>query len=199
LSTPSEGAPVSAAIESPAFRTRNVATAFAGLVLVAGCFARFGLEPEAFIGSFFAVVLLVLSVIDLEHRIIPDRIVLPATAVVLASQLVFFPGQGLEWVLASIGAALFFLLPILVYPQGMGMGDVKLALLMGAALGKVVSVALIIGMVSAVVPGLYLLARHGRSARKMGVPFAPFLALGSVIALFAGEWLLEAYLGVLRS
>ena len=69
------------------------------------------------------------------------------------------------------------------------MGDVKLALLMGAALGKLVSVALIIGMVSAVVPGIILLARHGRSARKMGVPFAPFLALGSVIALFAGEWL----------
>jgi len=125
LSTPSEGAPVNAAIESPAFRTRNVATAFAGLVLVAGCFARFGLEPEAFIGSFFAIVLLVLSVIDLERRIIPDRIVLPATAVVLASQLAFFPGQGLEWVLASIGAALFFLLPILVYPQGMGLGDVS--------------------------------------------------------------------------
>ena len=70
---------------------------------------------------------------------------------------------------------------------------------MGAMLGKVVSVALILGLVIGVVPGVYLLLRHGRAARKMGIPFAPFLALGSVIALFAGEWLLDAYLGLLSS
>jgi leader peptidase (prepilin peptidase)/N-methyltransferase len=75
----------------------------------------------------------------------------------------------------------------------MGMGDVKLALLMGAALGKTVPVALMLGMVAALVPGLYLLARHGSAARKMGVPFGPFLALGSVVALFAGHPLLHAY------
>jgi len=104
-----------------------------------------------------------------------------------------------EWALAALAGSGFLFAAALAYPAGMGMGDVKLALLMGAMLGKVVSVALIIGMVSAVIPGMYLLARHGRSARKMGIPFAPFLALGSVIALFAGEWLLDAYLGVLRS
>jgi leader peptidase (prepilin peptidase)/N-methyltransferase len=81
----------------------------------------------------------------------------------------------------------------------MGMGDVKLALLMGAMLGKVVAVALILGMVIAVIPGLYLMIRHGRAARKMGIPFAPFLALGSVVALFAGASLLDWYLGVLGS
>jgi prepilin signal peptidase PulO-like enzyme (type II secretory pathway) len=118
-------------------------------------------------------------------------------AVKLVAQMVRDP--SIEWPLAAFLAAFFLFVAAVIYPAGMGMGDVKLALLMGAALGKVVSVALIIGMVSAVIPGLYLLARHGRSARKMGVPFAPFLALGSVIALFAGEWLLEAYLGVLRS
>jgi leader peptidase (prepilin peptidase)/N-methyltransferase len=184
LSTPSEGAPVSAAIESPAFRTRNVATAFAGLVLVAGCFARFGLEPEAFIGSFFAAVLLVLSAIDLEHRIIPDRIVLPATAVVLASQLVFFPGRGLEWVLASIGAALFFLLPILVYPQGMGMGDVKLALLLGAGLGAAVVSALVVALLAVFLVACAILLRGGRDARRRTIPFGPFLAFGGLVALF---------------
>jgi leader peptidase (prepilin peptidase)/N-methyltransferase len=75
----------------------------------------------------------------------------------------------------------------------MGMGDVKLALLMGAALGKSVSVAMMFGMVAALVPGLYLLARHGQAARKMRIPFGPFLALGSVVALFAGHELLRAY------
>jgi prepilin signal peptidase PulO-like enzyme (type II secretory pathway) len=75
----------------------------------------------------------------------------------------------------------------------MGMGDVKLALLMGAALGKSVSVALLAGMIFALVPSVVLLARHGSAARKMGIPFAPFLALGSVLALFAGSQLLHAY------
>ena len=88
---------------------------------------------------------------------------------------------------------------MLVYPAGMGMGDVKLALLMGAALGKLVAVALMLGMIFALVPGIYLLARHGRAARKMGIPFAPFLALGSFVALFAGDFLLDWYLGILAA
>jgi leader peptidase (prepilin peptidase) / N-methyltransferase len=77
------------------------------------------------------------------------------------------------------------------------MGDVKLALLMGAMLGKAVGVALMLGMFAALVPGLYLLARHGSAGRKMAIPFAPFLALGSIVALFAGEQLLDRYLTLL--
>ena len=73
------------------------------------------------------------------------------------------------------------------------MGDVKLALLMGAALGRTVPVAMMIGMVAAVVPSIYLLARHGKAARKIRIPFGPFLAFGSVVALFAGHALLQAY------
>jgi leader peptidase (prepilin peptidase)/N-methyltransferase len=79
----------------------------------------------------------------------------------------------------------------------MGMGDVKLALLMGAALGKAVTVALMLGMIFALVPAVVLLARHGSTARKMGIPFGPFLALGSVVALFWGDALLDAYLTLL--
>ena len=78
------------------------------------------------------------------------------------------------------------------------MGDVKLALLMGAVLGRNVAVALMVGMVAALVPSIFLFARHGSAARKMGIPFAPFLALGSVVALFAGGWLLDAYLSLLN-
>jgi leader peptidase (prepilin peptidase)/N-methyltransferase len=80
----------------------------------------------------------------------------------------------------------------------MGMGDVKLALLMGAALGRTVPIALFLGMLAAMIPAVVLLARHGTKARKMGVPFGPFLALGSVAALFAGNHLLSAYLGLLH-
>jgi leader peptidase (prepilin peptidase)/N-methyltransferase len=91
------------------------------------------------------------------------------------------------------GPRFFLFAAAVAYPAGMGMGDVKLALLMGAALGKFVSVALFAGMIFALVPSVFLLARHGSSARKMGIPFAPFLALGSVVALFAGGALLHAY------
>jgi len=169
----------------------------AAALLVAACVRAFGLTFYAAIAAFFCCVLVAISAVDLEHRIVPDRIVLPATVVVLVAQMVRDP--SLEWPLAALGAALFLFLAVLVYPAGMGMGDVKLALLMGAMLGKLVSVALMVGMVSALVPALYLLARHGQAARKMGIPFAPFLALGSVIALFAGEWILDSYLGVLGS
>jgi leader peptidase (prepilin peptidase)/N-methyltransferase len=79
----------------------------------------------------------------------------------------------------------------------MGMGDVKLALLLGAMLGRTVPIALLAGMIAALVPSAVLLARHGAAARKMKIPFGPFLALGGVIALFAGHAILDAYLGLL--
>jgi leader peptidase (prepilin peptidase) / N-methyltransferase len=164
-------------------------------LLVAACVLDFGLTFEAAIAAFFCCVLVAISAVDLEYRIVPDRIVLPATAVVLIAQTLRDPSP--EWLLAAFGAALFLFLAVLAYPAGMGMGDVKLALLMGAALGKHVAVAMMIGMLAALVPGIYLLARHGQAARKMGIPFAPFLALGSVVALFAGGALLDWYLGFL--
>lgn len=164
-------------------------------LLVAGCVLRFGLSLHAAIAAFFCCVLVAISAVDVAHRIVPDRIVLPATVLVLAAQTVRDP--SIEWPLAAFGASLFLFLAVLAYPAGMGMGDVKLALFMGAALGKPVVVALMLGMLAGVVPGLYLLARHGRAARKMGIPFAPFLALGSIVALFAGDSLLDWYLGLL--
>jgi leader peptidase (prepilin peptidase)/N-methyltransferase len=160
--------------------------------LVAGCFVKFGLGGEAFLASFFCVVLVVLSAIDLEHRIVPNRIVIPAAAIVLVAQTALQPSP--EWALGALGASGFLFLAALAYPAGMGMGDVKLALLLGAMLGRLVGVGLMLGMLAALVPSVYLLARHGSAARKMGIPFAPFLALGALIALFAGHSLLDAYL-----
>jgi leader peptidase (prepilin peptidase)/N-methyltransferase len=160
--------------------------------LVAGCFVAFGLSGKAFVASFFCVVLVVLSAIDLEHRIVPNRIVLPAALVVLVAQTALEPSP--EWALGALGASAFLFAAALAYPAGMGMGDVKLALLLGAMLGRYVSVGLMLGMVAALVPSVVLLARHGSAARKMGIPFAPFLALGALVALFAGQPLLDAYL-----
>ena len=165
-------------------------------LLIAGCVFAFGLTAEAAISSFFCAVLVAISAIDLEHRIIPNRIVLPATVVVLVANTLRDP--SLEWIIAALAASGFLFTAALIYPAGMGMGDVKLALLMGAALGKTVPVALMAGMVAAMVPSLVLFARHGSKARKMGIPFGPFLALGSVVALFWGHAILDAYLSTLH-
>ncbi|HET8651397.1 MAG TPA: prepilin peptidase [Gaiellaceae bacterium] len=176
---------------SPLYPAVELTTA----ALVAACVLAFGVSGEMLVAAFFCAVLVAVSAIDLIHRIIPNRIVIPAFVAVLVAQTLLQPGP--EWALGALGAAGFLFLAALAYPAGMGMGDVKLALLMGAALGKAVAVALMLGMVSAVVPAVFLLARHGSKARKMGIPFGPFLALGSVVALFWGDALLGAYLAFL--
>jgi len=165
-------------------------------LLVAGCVLAFGLTAEAAIAAFFCAVLVAVSAIDLEHRIIPNRIVLPATVVVLVANTA--RDLSPEWAIAALAGSGFLLAAALVYPAGMGMGDVKLALLMGAALGRTVSAALMVGMLAAMVPSLVLFARHGSKARKMGIPFGPFLAIGSVVALFWGHDLIDAYLSTVR-
>ena len=162
--------------------------------LVAGCFLNFGFSARAFVAAFFVSILVVLSAIDFEHRILPDVIVLPATAIVLAAQVALFPDRSVEWVAGALGASLFLFLALLAYPKGMGMGDVKLALLLGAALGKTVTVGLMVGMFAALIPGVVLIARHGAAGRKAAIPFGPFLAFGAVVAVFWGERLLSAYL-----
>jgi leader peptidase (prepilin peptidase)/N-methyltransferase len=147
------------------------------------------------VAAFFCAVLVTISATDLSHRIVPNVIVVPAAASELVAQTALDPSA--EWALGAFGASFFLFLAALAYPKGMGMGDVKLALLLGAMLGRTVPVALMLGMLAALVPSFVLLARHGSAARKMGIPFAPFLALGAVIALFFGDRLLDAYLSLL--
>jgi leader peptidase (prepilin peptidase)/N-methyltransferase len=161
--------------------------------LIVACFVVFGLSADAVVAAFFCTVLVAISAIDIERFIIPNRIVLPAAAIVLVAQTALDPSP--EWVLAGLGAAAFFFLAALAYPGGMGMGDVKLALLLGFMLGRTVPIAIFVAMITALVPSIVLLARHGKAARKMRIPFGPFLALGGVVALFAGQWILDAYLG----
>jgi leader peptidase (prepilin peptidase) / N-methyltransferase len=161
-------------------------------LLAAACVADFGLTLRALSGAVFCGALVTISATDIERRIVPNRVVLPAAALVLALQLAWHP--SLEWPAAGFGAALFLLLAALAYPGGMGMGDVKLALLLGVAVGRNVPIALMVGMVAALIPSLVLFARHGGAARKMAIPFAPFLALGGVVALFAGHTIVHWYL-----
>src|SRR6266496_4211619 len=100
--------------------------------LVAACFVAFGLSGKAFVAAFFCAVLVAITATDITHRIVPNRIVLPAAALVLLAQTALEPSP--EWALGALGASGFLFVAALAYPGGMGMGDVKLALLLGASL-----------------------------------------------------------------
>jgi prepilin signal peptidase PulO-like enzyme (type II secretory pathway) len=162
--------------------------------LIVACVAVFGPTPEAALAAGFCAVLVTLSAIDVQLRIVPNRIVVPAAAVALVAHTAVDP--SFEWLLASLAAAGALFVVVLAYPKGLGMGDVKLAFLLGAVLGASVSLALMLGLFAALVPAAILLSRHGAAARKMGVPLVPFLALGAVATLFVGDRILSAYLGL---
>lgn len=167
-------------------RRRQLGVACASVIFAAGCFARFGLSAHALVAAILSVALVLLTAIDLDRRLLPDAIVLPTLGIVLILQIAFYPDHALEWVLAALAAALFFFIPMLVYPAGMGMGDVKLAALLGAALGKSVVAAILAGLLAAAVVALAMLAREGLGARKKAIPFGPFLAFGGLLVLFLG-------------
>ena len=161
---------------------RKVAAVVGG-VAVAAIFAKLGLTGEAAVAAFLVSVLVYLAVVDLEDREIPNRVVLPAFTAVLLANVALFPDDGLEWILASIGTALVLLVPALVRRGSIGMGDVKLGLLLGAGLGTDVIQALLIGLLAAWPLAGYMLFREGTTATRTALPLAPFLALGAIAAV----------------
>jgi prepilin signal peptidase PulO-like enzyme (type II secretory pathway) len=174
-----------AAADAPVRWTWRAASGALAGVLVPLLIVHFGWGARGLIAAFTACVLVALAVIDLERRIIPNRIVLPATAIVLAAQLAAYPHHAIEWIAASGGTALFLLMPGLMRPGALGMGDVKLGLLLGAALGRHVITALLIGFFALWPLAFFLFLRHGAAAaRKTAVPLGPFLAAGAIVALF---------------
>jgi leader peptidase (prepilin peptidase)/N-methyltransferase len=163
------------------------------IALAACCVAVFGFSVEALVDALGCAVIVAVTVTDLERRIVPNRIVVPALAVALIVQTIRDP--SVEWVVAAAGAGGFFLLLAIVNPAGLGMGDVKLAAFLGAWLGRDVAVALFVGALLGALPALVVLARRGRSAGKVTLPYVPALAAGAVVGLFFGDALLDAWLG----
>jgi len=140
-----------------------------------------------------AAILVAVAAIDLDLHIIPNKIVYPAAIWGVVSAVLIRVGSLPELAAWGAGAFLFFLLAALVYPAGMGMGDVKLAGVLGLYLGSSVLPAMLVAFLSGSLLGVALLVRHGSDARKMGVPFGPFLALGGIVALLVGPDLVDAY------
>ncbi|HEY6694084.1 MAG TPA: prepilin peptidase [Solirubrobacteraceae bacterium] len=154
-----------------------------------------GADEDALLGLALVLLLVPVTLIDLDHRIIPNKLMLVGAIVAPALVLATAPDDLVEHLVAGVAAGGFFLLAVLAYPRGMGMGDVKLAAVLGLFLGRAVGPAVFIALISGTLVGAAVIARKGaREGRKTAVPFGPFLALGAVVALFAGDALVDAYL-----
>jgi leader peptidase (prepilin peptidase)/N-methyltransferase len=149
-------------------------------------------------GIALSVVLILLVVpaalIDLEHRIIPNRITALGAVLALVLGTALDPAGEPGRLIAGAAAGGFLLLAALAYPGGMGMGDVKLAAVMGLLLGSAVAPAILIALLSGVLVGAVVIARKGAAeGRKTAIPFGPFLAIGALVAVFAGQDIVQFY------
>jgi leader peptidase (prepilin peptidase)/N-methyltransferase len=146
------------------------------------------------LGLVFVAMLAAITLTDIEGQIIPNSVLLVGAATGLVMVAATDPSSLPERLIAALAAGGLLLAIGLAYPRGMGMGDVKLAAVMGLYLGSAVAPALMVGVLSGAVVGLGLMAARGSGARKLKVPFGPFLALGGVVALLAGDQMIDAYL-----
>jgi leader peptidase (prepilin peptidase) / N-methyltransferase len=168
----------------------GMAVLFAATVVILGT----GDTTELALGLVFCALLVVITLTDLERRVIPNTALAAGAILAVALAAVGDPSSLPDRAIAAAAAGGGLFLVALAYPRGMGMGDVKLAAVMGLYLGRSVAPALLIGFATGALVGLALIARNGASARKQAVPFGPFLALGGVVALWYGNALVDWYL-----
>jgi leader peptidase (prepilin peptidase)/N-methyltransferase len=163
------------------------ALAFAAVVLVNG------FDDDLILELPFVAALIALAGIDLDHKLLPNRIVYPLAAYGVIATLLVERDDFLEHLIAGAGAFAFLLAAVIAYPRGMGMGDVKLAGAMGLYLGASVIPALLAAFLSGSLVGVAILAREGAEGRKKAIPFGVFLALGGIVGVLAGPELIDLY------
>jgi leader peptidase (prepilin peptidase)/N-methyltransferase len=168
-----------------------------GVLYAASVLVLWGDPTEVTLGLAFVTMLLTVTLTDLERRVIPNRILLAATVAAVAIATAGDPSSLPERAIAAIAAGGVFFVVALAYPRGMGLGDVKLAAVMGLFLGRNVAAAILVALLAGSLVGLAIIARQGGAARKRAIPFGPFLALGGVVGLLLGDQLVSWYLGVI--
>jgi leader peptidase (prepilin peptidase)/N-methyltransferase len=165
-----------------------------GALYAATVLVLWGDGVEIALGLVFVTTLLAVTLTDLEQRIIPNKILLVAVVLGAAIAALGDPGSLPERAIAAAAAGGLLFLAVLAYPRGMGLGDVKLAAVMGLFLGRNVAPAILVALLAGSLVGLAMIAREGAAARKKAIPFGPFLALGGVVGLLAGDQLVDWYL-----
>jgi leader peptidase (prepilin peptidase)/N-methyltransferase len=178
------GAPI-----SPRYPLVELLTA----IVFAAVVAVRGFDDDLVLELPFVSLLIALAAIDLDHRVLPNKIVYPMAVYGVVATLLVDRGDLAENLIAGAGAFLFLLIVVIAYPRGMGMGDVKLAGAMGLYLGQSVIPALLAAVLSGSVVGVFIIAREGAAGRKKAVPFGVFLALGGIVGVLAGPELIDLY------
>jgi leader peptidase (prepilin peptidase) / N-methyltransferase len=172
-----------------AIAAATTAVLFAAVVVVA-----YDEASRLVLGLVLVAVLVPLALIDLQTRLLPNVLTLPAAVLAVTLGVALDPAGEVERLIAGALTGSFFLLAALLQPAGMGMGDVKLAAVLGLFLGREVAVAVLVALVCGVAVGAVIIARKGYAAgRGTAIPFGPFLALGGVVAVLAGDVLVDAY------
>lgn len=166
-----------------------------GALYAATVFVLWDDPVEVALGLTFVTMLLAVTLTDLERRIIPNKILLVGAVLAIAIAAIGDPGSLPERAIAAAAAGGLLFAVALAYPRGMGLGDVKLTATMGLFLGRNVAPAIFVALLAGASVGLAMIARHGAGARKQAIPFGPFLALGGVVGLLAGDQLVAWYLG----
>jgi leader peptidase (prepilin peptidase) / N-methyltransferase len=178
------GAPI-----SPRYPFVELLTAVAFAAVV----ATSGFDDDLVLELPFVATLIALAGIDLDHKLLPNRIVYPMAAYGLVATAIVDTDDLVEHLIAGAGGFLFLFIAVLAYPRGMGMGDVKLAGAMGLYLGLSLVPAMLIAFLTGSLVGGVMMAREGVQARKKAVPFGVFLALGGIVGVLAGPELIELY------
>lgn len=154
-----------------------------------------GANEEVWLALAFVLLLVPVTVIDIDFRIIPNKLMIAGTIAAPVILALTVPGEIPEHLIAAVAAGGFLLVAAIAYPAGMGMGDVKLAFVMGLFLGREVGVAMLAGLLAGSLVGIAIMARKGAAeGRKTAIPFGPFLAFGGVVGLLAGEPIVDWYL-----
>src|SRR3954466_689567 len=164
-------------------------------LLCAACALKFGADSDIWAPLVLVLLLVPITLIDLDHHIIPNVLSGLGAIAAIVLTLAFDSGSLVENLISGFAAATFFFLAALAYPARMGIGDVKLAGMLGLFLGRAVAPAIFVALIAGTAVGLGVMARYGvKEGRKRGIPFGPWLSLGGVIALFWGDALVDWYL-----
>jgi leader peptidase (prepilin peptidase) / N-methyltransferase len=164
-------------------------------LLCALCVLKFGADSDVWLPLVFVLLLIPITLIDLEFTIIPNSLTLIGAVAAIVLTAAFNSDHLVAHLIAGVAAGGFFLIAAIVYPAGMGMGDVKLAGVMGLVLGRAVVPAIFAALLLGTVVGAGVMARYGvREGRKKGIPFGPWLAAGSLVGLFFGDAIVDWYL-----
>ncbi len=158
-------------------------------------YLRFGWKLELALGIYFIIVLFTVALIDMEHQIIPNRIVIPAIGLGALIKFLLEPSAITQSLIGFLVGGSFLLIVSILRRDAMGGGDIKLSAFMGLILGLKVLLALFIAFVIGAIAGIFLILLKIKNRKEL-IPFGPFLAFGGLLTFLWWEEILNFYVSL---